>query len=67
MAVQQKGKVPTAGVEFMNRFQTLLISYEPTTEGTRILHAEALRAYNTMIQARRLRLDAVDTKLPGVL
>ena len=44
-----------------------MISFEPATDGQKILHAEALRAYNNMIQARRLRLDAVNTGLPGVM
>jgi hypothetical protein len=65
--LQQHGKVPAGGVALMNAFQATLISFEPATDGQKILHAEALRAYNTMIQARRLRLDAVGTGLPGVM
>jgi hypothetical protein len=65
--LQQRGQVPTGGVERMNRFQNIQTSFEPTTEGQKILHAEALHAYNNMIQARRLRLDAVGTGLPGVM
>ena len=65
--LQQQGKVPTGGVELMNRFQTRLTGFEPATEGQKILHAETLGAYNRMIQARRLRLDAVGTRLPGML
>jgi hypothetical protein len=64
---QQHGQVPSGGVALMNEFQTTLISFEPATDGQRILHAEALRAYNNMIQARRMRLDAVGTGLPGVM
>jgi hypothetical protein len=45
----------------------MLAMFEPATEGQKILHADALRAYNNMIQARRLRLDAVSTGLPGVM
>ena len=65
--MQQRGQIPTAGVEMMNRFQAMLMSVEPTTEGQKILHAEVLSAYNQLIQARRLRLDAVKARLPGVL
>jgi hypothetical protein len=65
--LQQRGKVPSGGVELMNRFQTTLAAFEPATEGQKVLHGETLRAYNHMIQARRLRLDAVQTKLPNVL
>ena len=64
---QRQGKVPSGGVALMNTFQTTIAGFEPTTEGQKILHAEALRAYNNMIQARRLRLDAVGTGLPGVM
>jgi hypothetical protein len=62
-----KGKVPTVGVEFMNRFQGKLIAFEPATEGQKLLHGETLRAYNEFIQARRLRLDSVNTGLPAVM
>ena len=63
----QHGKMPVNGIVFMNQFQATLISFEPATEGQKILHAEALHAYNNLIQARRLRLDAGDIGLPGVM
>jgi len=65
--LQQHGKIPGGGVELMNRFQNTLAGFEPVTEGQKLLHAEALRAYNNLIQARRLRLDAVGTALPDVM
>jgi len=65
--LQRRGQIPTAGVEYMNRFQAILIGFEPTTEGQKALHAETLRAYNTTIQARRMRLDTVGTGLPAVM
>jgi len=65
--IQQRGQIPTTGVEILNRFQTMLMSLEPTTEGQKILHAETLSTYDQLIQARRLRLDAVQARLPGVL
>ena len=65
--LQQRGQVPPGGVEQMNRFQETLTQFEPATEGQKILHGETLRAYNEMIQARRLRLDAVHTGLPAVM
>ena len=51
----------------MNRFQAMLVTFEPATEGQKLLHGETLRAYNQLIQARRLRLDAVNTGLPAVM
>jgi len=65
--MQRAGKVPGGGVERMNRFQTTLMAFEPRTESEKLLAAETLRAYNLDIEARRLRLDAVDTHLPGVM
>ena len=51
----------------MTRFQVALTKFEPVTEGQKLLHGETLRAYNSLIQARRLRLDAVGTGLPKVM
>jgi Protein of unknown function (DUF4239) len=65
--LQRRGQIPTAGVEHMTRFQAVLDKFEPATEGQKLLHGETLRAYNQMIQARRLRLDAVNTGLPAVM
>jgi len=64
---QHKGRVPRGGVERIDRFQKILTAFEPSTEGQKILHAENLRTYNQMIEARRMRLDAVQTALPGLL
>jgi len=65
--LMRRGETPTVGLEYMSRFQTVLVKFEPATEGQKILHAETLRAYNQQIQARRMRLDAVGTGLPGVM
>ncbi|HEV7476057.1 MAG TPA: DUF4239 domain-containing protein [Pyrinomonadaceae bacterium] len=65
--LMRQGKIPTAGLEYMSRFQAMLNKFEPATEGQKILHAETLRAYNQLIQSRRQRLDAVGTGLPGVM
>jgi len=65
--LMRRGKIPTAGLEYMSRFQAMLNKFEPATEGQKILHAETLRAYNQLIQSRRQRLDAVGTGLPGVM
>lgn len=65
---QRAGQVALGGVEMMNRFQATLTRFEPATEGQRALHAEALRAYNQLVEARSLRIDAaVNTGVPGVL
>jgi hypothetical protein len=63
----RRGKTPTAGFAHMSRFQAVLNKFEPVSEGQKILHAETLRAYNLLIQARRMRLDAATTCLPTVM
>jgi hypothetical protein len=65
--IMRKGQVPTQGVEWMSRFQGDLMSFEPANEGQKLLHAETLAAYNRATLARRMRVDAVSTGLPGVM
>ena len=64
---QRAGRVPSGGVDWMNRTQEILAGFEPASEGQRILHAEVWRAYNRLIEVRRLRLDSIETGLPAVL
>lgn len=64
---QQQGQVPIGGVERVSGFEKILLGFEPSTEGLKILHAETVRAYDRMIEARRLRLEAVQTALPGLM
>jgi hypothetical protein len=47
--------------------ENILIAFEPTSEGQKVLQSETLQVYNSMIQVRRMRLDAVRTGLPGVM
>lgn len=64
---QRQGRIPREGVEWLDRLQAQLFAYEPVSESQKILHGETLGAYNSMVQARRLRLDAVESGLPGVM
>ena len=65
--LQAHGEIPSGGVERLDRFQSILVTFEPATESQKLLHAETLRAYNNMVQAQRMRLDAVLTHLPTVM
>jgi uncharacterized protein DUF4239 len=64
---QQRRQIPSEGVQWMDRLQSQLFSFEPARESQKILHAETLRTYNQLVQQRRQRLDAVQAGLPGVL
>jgi hypothetical protein len=65
--LQRKGIVPVLGIKRIDRFQATLMQFEPRTEGQKLLMAEALRSYDTMIEVRRMRLDAVEMHLPVVM
>ena len=65
---QRQGHVARRGIEMLNRVQATMAAFEPVTEGQKILHAEALRAFNELLESRSLRIDAVvGTGLPGVM
>ena len=60
---QQKGEILGHGTLLMDDFQASLYSFEPATQGQMALHSETLRAYNHLIESRRLRLDSVKSAL----
>jgi uncharacterized protein DUF4239 len=64
--LQRKGIVPRKGLDHMTYFQKMLTSFEPKTEGQKILAAESFSAFNRLIEARRERLDSVNAHLPAV-
>ena len=64
---QRQGRIPSEGVEWMDRLQVQLFAFEPVSESQKILHAETLRGFNQLVQQRRQRLDSVQAGLPGVL
>jgi hypothetical protein len=55
------------GTKILDDFQSKLFSFEPSTQGQSALHNETLRAYNILIEYRRLRIDAVDSGLSPVM
>lgn len=65
--MQQNGVYPTKGVQWLNRFQASLSLFEPTNEREKSLHNETLAAFNRLIDARRMRLDAMLVRLPPIL
>lgn len=64
---QQQGKTPDGGVKILNEFQVKLFAYEPSTPGQVQLHSEALHAFNALGDARRLRINAVNGGLSGIM
>lgn len=64
----EHGVARTVPLASMAAFQRDFFAFEPATEGQKIVHARTLDAYNRLLEARHLRLQAVeDTALPGEL
>ena len=58
--------MPSGGTAILDELQGRY-AFEPTTEAHKALHAGTLRAYNTLIEIRRQRLEAVGYAVPGTL
>ena len=64
---QREGRTVGVGTRAIDDFQSVLFSFEPSTPGQTALHAESLRAYNTLIEHRRQRIEAVNSGLSGIM
>ena len=66
--LHERGEAPTVLLPSVAAFERALLGFEPATEGQKIVHAQAIAAYNNLLEARRMRLQAVtDTALPLAL
>ena len=66
---QQKGQGQAIdhGSHILNDFQAKLFTFQPANASQQVLHSEALRAYNNLLEYRRLRIDAVGGGLSTVM
>ncbi len=55
------------GDALLDRFENEVMSFEPSKEREKIVHAEVLSSLDTVLEQRRLRLEAVGTGLPAAL
>lgn len=65
--LQRRGVLPTEGVRMMSEFQAKLFTFEPANKAQEILALETLASYSRMTEVRRMRVDSVQRKLPGLL
>jgi Protein of unknown function (DUF4239) len=63
----KRGLALEDGDAILDRVENLLMGFEPSKEREKISHAEALRSWDTLVEQRRLRLQAVTTGLPAAL
>jgi len=62
-----QGQAIDHGSRILNDFQAMLFSFQPANAGQSALHSETLRAYNNLLEYRRLRIDAVGGGLSTVM
>lgn len=62
-----QGQVINSGTLILDDFQHKLHLFQPANISQSTLHSETLRAYNTLIEYRRLRIDAVGGGLSNVM
>ena len=62
-----QGQKLRAGVELLDHLESELYSFAPANTSQSALHSETLRAYNTLLEYRRLRIDAVGGGLSMVM
>jgi hypothetical protein len=62
----RRGEVPTGGTRILSDFQSVLTAYQPATANQQIMLAEAFAAFNRVVEARRMRMDSVNTGIPSV-
>jgi len=66
--MHQKGELPRDTLRIIEKAQQAIVSFEPETEGQKIVQVQVLRSYNQLLQAHWQRLQAVrDTALPAEL
>jgi hypothetical protein len=63
----KKGIALEDGDLILDRLENDVMNFEPTREREKIVHAEVLRSLDTVLDQRRLRLQAVSTGLPAAL
>ncbi len=62
--LQRRGIIATHTNDILWKIQGDLTSFEPTTKAENNVQVEALHAYNSLVELRRMRLHSVESGLP---
>ena len=65
--LQRRGIVPYASGPILSRFQRDLVSAMPSTMSQEIIQTEVFKQFNSLVQARRARLNSITSGLPGAI
>lgn len=63
----RRGEINEEGTRALARIEDDLMAFEPTSEREKIGHAEVIRSFAAIVEARRLRIVSVSTALPAAL
>jgi hypothetical protein len=64
---QRRGTMDPAGVKLASSFQKDLCLFNPGNASQEILHAETMRAFNTMVEFRSKRIQNTNSGIPPVM
>ena len=64
---QRRGLLPDSETVVLNQFQKLLLNQRGLTNEQLVVHNETIRAYNSLIDLKRQRQEALKGGVPGVL
>jgi hypothetical protein len=67
MPALARGERPMRGITIMTKFQTTLMSFEPTSKGQELLHAEALHLFSENTILRRERARTIASGVPETM
>lgn len=62
----RRGEVPNGGTRILSDFQGILTAYQPATANQQIMLSETFAAFNKVVEASRMRMDAVNAGIPSV-
>jgi hypothetical protein len=65
--LQNRGIVPSKTAQSLDSFQAEISAFQPATPAQEIIQAEVFRQFNTLVEARRARLNSVHSHMPRVL
>lgn len=64
---QRKGIVPAGSGRFINSMEHHLVQFQPKSAGMQIVHAEAYKQFNELVECRRARLNSIPLGMPASL
>jgi hypothetical protein len=66
-AQRHRASLPPEGGILLQRVARALTTFEPATTGQQVVHVQTLRDLDDLFSNRRLRLEAIDSHLPGMM